>query len=381
MARLGMDVDAVEQAGKDLARQAAQMNAAIGRIDGLIAQAGSSWQGIGAQGYVNEWRTTHRPKMRQTAQACADLATVIARNVAAQRKTSSEYGAVPPMGVARLNEHGSWKRHPSDPPTVRDYVELADAGYSWGRVPPPYEAIDPTTLREMGLSPEDLKTAQGLDAKIMRDPDGKIVVAFGGTEGWIREGAATPDALANAEGVTVGSEQGRQAIDIARKVVEKYGKENVTFTGHSAGGGYSALASAATGARAVTFNAAPVGNYNLLYAAAVQGKDVSFLQSLAGSGPLAELRADLKTNVTNHYTTSDQLLPNRMAEGSHVRVDDGGVARSAFDMGSKLGSQGKLDGAFDGHGLDRFREHYGERNTTLPGPGNGERSGGGGGGW
>ena len=75
------------------------------------------------------------------------------------------------------------------------------------------------------------------------------------------------------------------------------------LTGHSLGGRNAALASVATDARAVTFNAAGVSAGDYLFAATAGGKSVSLLQYAAGTvgAPLAA------PHVTNYATKTDPL--------------------------------------------------------------------------
>jgi len=111
-------------------------------------------------------------------------------------------------------------------------------------------AIDPKTL-------SDEKT--GLTSGIYTDGKGHYVVAFAGTVT-----NETGDIRADIEqGAGMSNAQYNQAIALAKNVNQAAGPGNVAFTGHSLGGGLAATASAATGAPAVTFNAAGVSNETL----------------------------------------------------------------------------------------------------------------------
>lgn len=81
------------------------------------------------------------------------------------------------------------------------------------------------------------------------------MVAFRGTEG------SLADWWNNIrQGTGAGSSQYSQAVDLAQQVHAATGG-NVVFVGHSLGGGLATAAAAATGGRAVIFNAAGYASF------------------------------------------------------------------------------------------------------------------------
>lgn len=119
-----------------------------------------------------------------------------------------------------------------------------------------WTAVDPADLRKANIHPEDLVDPDtGFQAAVYADEDGRVVVAFAGTDT-----TSIEDWINNAQqGGGLDSAQYNQAIALAEKVTTAFGQQNVVFTGHSLGGGLATAASLATGSTAVTFNSAGVG--------------------------------------------------------------------------------------------------------------------------
>jgi pimeloyl-ACP methyl ester carboxylesterase len=93
------------------------------------------------------------------------------------------------------------------------------------------------------------------------------------------------------QGLFGGTAQYDYAIEDAKKIVSRFPGREITFVGHSLGGGLATAAAAATGMRALTFNAAGVhprtvarfgaslkGIDNLVDAFRVNGEFLSTLQ-------------------------------------------------------------------------------------------------------
>lgn len=134
----------------------------------------------------------------------------------------------------------------------------------------------------------------GFDAAIYRNDQGQYVVAFRGTDQWFGpEGADIKANDGQALGLT--TEQYQQAILLAKRAVEAFGKGNVIFTGHSLGGGLASAAMLATGAPGVTFNAAGLSD-NTLRSLDLGKTPNAIREGLAGSGQI------------RHYNVEGELL-------------------------------------------------------------------------
>jgi hypothetical protein len=105
------------------------------------------------------------------------------------------------------------------------------------------------------------ESGTGFYAALYRsDIDGSYVLTYRGTEmttwqDWV---------LGNGQNVGMPSPQYAQAVNLAHQVEAAYGN-NVSFSGHSLGGGLASAAALATGRPADTFNAAGIHNDSYLY--------------------------------------------------------------------------------------------------------------------
>lgn len=130
-----------------------------------------------------------------------------------------------------------------------------------------YTPLSKEDLKYLGLRSKDLKNTDiGFKADIYKGQDGKYILAFRGTysdpdhpendivhdwsKDWIDDNVA--------QGVGMGSKQYQNAIDLSRKLRNKVGKDNLTITGHSLGGGLATAGGTATGCETYAFNPAGV---------------------------------------------------------------------------------------------------------------------------
>lgn len=115
-----------------------------------------------------------------------------------------------------------------------------------------FEEIDPESI---GLRASEFSNSEsGFSATLFRNTlTGEYVLGFRGTDGFVN-----PDNISNLQqGLGISSEQYRQATRLARDVNRNSAVDgNLSFVGHSLGGGLASAAALATGQDAQTFNAA-----------------------------------------------------------------------------------------------------------------------------
>jgi hypothetical protein len=113
-------------------------------------------------------------------------------------------------------------------------------------VPTGWSRLSPADLISAGVTAQTSDTQSGFFAAVYRDGSGDTVVANRGTESAL-------DAQADVEqNFGLHSAQYDDAAALARQISASF--SNVTFTGHSLGGGLAALEALVTGGQAVTFN-------------------------------------------------------------------------------------------------------------------------------
>lgn len=160
---------------------------------------------------------------------------------------------------AEMSNDVYWRPRGTPPSTgLQSEADLQAKG--WTRMQPSGNALRGSDGKELAIDPASLEDPHsGLRAAIYTDGKGHYVAAFAGTvtDQW---GDIRADA---GQGIGMRTQQYDQAIALATKLKQLAGPENVAFTGHSLGGGLAATAAAATGAPAITFNAAGVSNETL----------------------------------------------------------------------------------------------------------------------
>lgn len=84
----GMNVDAVEQIGRDLHTQASQINSVVGQVDRLVGQSQQEWKGQDASRFEAEWRGKFRQQLVNLQAQLEVLSTQARNNARDQRDTS-----------------------------------------------------------------------------------------------------------------------------------------------------------------------------------------------------------------------------------------------------------------------------------------------------
>lgn len=121
-------------------------------------------------------------------------------------------------------------------------------------VPPDYSRITDEDYEKLGLTPDDLVIEEaGYFSAIYKDADGNYVYVNRGTEpGTLR------DWIQNArQGLGVTSAQYRRAMTNAATIAQNP-SINITYTGHSLGGGLATAQALVTSTEAIVFNPAGV---------------------------------------------------------------------------------------------------------------------------
>lgn len=137
-------------------------------------------------------------------------------------------------------------------------------------------------VRATGLDPGLMHDAKsGFDASFYRDAQGRVVLAFTGTD----EGRDWQHNF--AQGLGFRDDQYDRAITLGRKAREGFG-DCLIFTGHSLGGGLAAAAGMVNDVPVVTFNASGVHDRTLER----QGFDAEALKREAEQGLIRSYRVE-----------------------------------------------------------------------------------------
>lgn len=91
MARLGMDVEQVSVISKKLHTEAANIDALVAKIQGIVASLPGVWDGPDAQQFVNEWWPEHKKTLQAVSSHIQGLSDSARNNVEEQRRVSGRY--------------------------------------------------------------------------------------------------------------------------------------------------------------------------------------------------------------------------------------------------------------------------------------------------
>jgi len=88
MAQLGMNVEVVEQLGRQLKTQAANIGSMINQINGMVGTMEQNWWGQDAQTFCHDWWPQHRAQLVNIQHAIDGLGQSALNNAGEQRNVS-----------------------------------------------------------------------------------------------------------------------------------------------------------------------------------------------------------------------------------------------------------------------------------------------------
>ena len=262
MASVGADVEQLRALAQLFGDKATSLEDVVSSINGQLHSAG--WVGEDADTFKADWDSNLTALVRNVVDSLRERNTSLNQQADEQEKASAVNGAAGGAkavgGAAKAANGGSgsdpYNGKPREGEEGRDadYARLAQAAYEEGDpIPDGWRKVDAEELKKLGIDPSELNTANGMQATIYQNADGKYVLAFRGTEP-SRQPAL--DIANDIEGGVSTSPQVLEAINLSTKLAKAVGRENVDFTGHSLGGELASAGALATGGKAVTFNAA-----------------------------------------------------------------------------------------------------------------------------
>lgn len=223
------------------------------------------------------------------------------------------------VAVENAQDHSDFQIHLAEASESSEKVALSAAVYDPSdglsmvqrelHVSEDWESANDEDLAAMGIERAELLAPDGFKANIyINRRTGAVVLAFAGTED-------RPDVVTDiVNGVDIITAQYLRIAALGRKVSEwaaDAGIENLTFVGHSLGGGLAAFASAMNDSvTALTLNAAGVPDKFSAVDAAVFSFRLYLLQTHADlpvSGYIALSGSTPGANVVNFYQSGELL--------------------------------------------------------------------------
>ncbi|NQX28323.1 WXG100 family type VII secretion target [Microbacteriaceae bacterium VKM Ac-2854] len=92
MVRLGMDVEAVESAGRDLRARAEELLELRSRLESMVRGLPGIWEGPDARTFVNDWWPKHSAGLASVAEKISGLGQSALNNADEQRTASGDSG-------------------------------------------------------------------------------------------------------------------------------------------------------------------------------------------------------------------------------------------------------------------------------------------------
>lgn len=259
----GMDVDRVDEIAALLDVQVKAIAGVVGVVNGAVSALGDVWHGDDVAAFHALWHSVRRPQVESAHGQMSAWITTLRAQVAQQRETSASSGHRTDVAVgpetSRVALPASASGSVHDKQWVLVMAQLARAAYGKpGAVPSGFSLVK-TVDRQDGLG-------ESIYGYTKADGTPGYVIAFRGSDSIVKH--ASSDWLHNnlTDRLGVGASQYKEAVDDAQQFLREHPGADVTFTGHSLGGGLAEVASVATGHHAVAFNAAEPGYSDLYYA-------------------------------------------------------------------------------------------------------------------
>lgn len=374
----GADAARLRQIAAQLRGQA-KLTSRIGAEGGARTSVISGvWEGRDREDFVRDWRVAER-SLDDCAAMLTTMADLMIEQAEEQLDASDGAGAVLTAAPAAPRPAGPPSPPPEQPPTGstfdedvrgtegqpvdRDLWEIAFHaqgtrhplhgvpvfGYDQPPLPEGYTAPSAEEIAALGLDPADFGPDSSPQAYLVRTPDGGYVVAFQGSvegEDWVTNGR---QALGQDD------PQYQRAMELAVEVNDATGG-NVTFTGHSLGGGFAAAAAMATGQPAVTFDASGVHDDTAAAAAEMRGDGATAasVQAEASQGQMRAYRME-----TDGLTNVQEATGLPDAPGTQITLETPpslgrDITVGATGAGGALvgGAVGGVTGLFDGNPFD-----------------------------
>lgn len=163
----------------------------------------------------------------------------------------------------------------------------------------------------------------------MYEKDGHYILVTRGT-------ARKPDWVDDnlKQGVGLGSDQYEQVMSVSKKASQRVGKQNVTITGHSMGGGTSSASGIITGSDTYAFNPAGVHPNTLEEYGKTRANSSNIYSIYAASDPLNGLQNNLPSlarpsvgnrlrfETANNFNLSDPLAYPLDGHGMPLLIDE-----------------------------------------------------------
>lgn len=195
-----------------------------------------------------------------------------------------------------------------------DVISMMNAAGSSTDPPAGYlEVTDSAGLAKIGLGPDQLNQANGMQVKVYTDGAGKYVVVFPGTD--FGDPRDVEEDFQGGGGVPA---QTRAAIDVADRIARSGHAGDVVYAGHSLGGRLASVAAMATGGTAVTYNPAGVDDATVEYVAAQRGTTVEQVRAEAAADQRAYMYGG---EILDRIQTKDPVTREAMPDNPGHRID------------------------------------------------------------